>query len=683
VHRTFLVLFAFVVGCAADGNSFLDDAIGETGVDGPFTPLESEDGSFDASGVTGPPALVGAASEVWAVTRDWDDVEDEAGLAWTSGSGLDWEGKYDAWTAAFEQVPLASGSGQTFEITTPHGDRALPAPSLECAEVALMLRATFAAWYGLPFVIQGWNAEKREVMFAGHFGVVDRRGNVVGRFPNFRTSYHDYTDEWSAGQSWPSDRRLRGYRLAEDDENPFLEPVVGKVAGGGAYFDEIFLNKRVGYFLRLLLLYFGSVNLADGSNMFHITPEAIFPGDVLLLRHQRVGTGHTVPVMRVRTPAEGRFEADVATGNIPRRQPRWEGSASAKRSFTDEDGGGPGDASDGTPLAKLGGGLRRFRTARLVDGRWRNTVRVADREVFINDADLEAIAARPARFEEILAEVPPEEQRDVALMQIEEARNHLRMYPSSCSARERREVAFADLYELMETHFFATPLQVDAQYRLVEDYVFAELHYESSKTCCWNGSTSAMFEIIMDYAQSEQTAASMCVMPTPFMNEGMGADGYERWRAHAVSLGRAADWVAWSEGEPCAWRDVMTDTLSGTSGAPYCELADVEPVTCDPEPANDDASSATTLSEPMDALLCAGDEDWYLVDGTGVGRVRVTFMHARGDIDIEASTPAGGSLGSSASSSDEEVVEAERPFLVRVFGFSGATNAYHIEATAP
>ena len=40
---------------------------------------------------------------------------------------------------------------------------------------------------------------------------------------------------------------------------------------------------------------------------------------------------------------------------------------------------------------------------------------------------------------------------------------------------------------------------MDAQYRIFEDYVFAELEYTESKTCCWNSSNSAMFQIAMDF----------------------------------------------------------------------------------------------------------------------------------------------------------------------------------------
>jgi hypothetical protein len=76
--------------------------------------------------------------------------------------------------------------------------------------------------------------------------------------------------------AWPKDATLRNYHLGSDDTVPWL-PSTGSTAcpGAGAYFDEMFLNKRVGYFMRLVLLYFGSTNLADPANMFHVQPEAI------------------------------------------------------------------------------------------------------------------------------------------------------------------------------------------------------------------------------------------------------------------------------------------------------------------------------------------------------------------------------------------------------------------------
>ena len=74
----------------------------------------------------------------------------------------------------------------------------------------------------------------------------------------------------------------------------------------------------------LALSWFGSIHLADGANMYHIKADQARSGDVLLLRWQRRGIGHTVPVMRVSKEADDRLEIAVATGSMPRRYPKWE-----------------------------------------------------------------------------------------------------------------------------------------------------------------------------------------------------------------------------------------------------------------------------------------------------------------------------------------------------------------------
>ena len=83
-------------------------------------------------------------------------------------------------------------------------------------------------------------------------------------------------------------------------------------------------------------------------------------------------------------------------------------------------------------------------------------------------------------------------KRDLALSLIEDARSHLRRYPASCSARKKREDAFSTLYDVNADHFWMTPEQTDAAYRQLEDYVFAPLIYNRSRTCCWNSSTTAI-----------------------------------------------------------------------------------------------------------------------------------------------------------------------------------------------
>lgn len=548
-----LLALAPLVGCSA-------------GTDG-FEEVETFDQSPEADTVSasGPVVTTGSATEVWSVSNQWTDRDTteakKAGVAWGASSGLTWEQKYAAWINAFKKIP-SSGWGDTIEIATPFGARTLPGPTLECAEVAMALRITFSSWYHLPFYLTGWDSKAGRAMFAGHFGYVYSDGTIAKGFPAFRSQYKDYEKSWKDGQAWPSDPSLRKLHLGSDDANEFL-----KGAGAGAYFDELFLNKRAGYFARLTLLYFGSINLADPVNLFHIKPEATSSGDVLLERWQKKGIGHTIPVIHVDQTGGDHLAISVASGSMPRRQPKWDDPQQSQWSFTNPMTGGKGEASDGTPYAKLGGGIHRWRTPVVRGGRWSNEVPTVDKTVYIVSTNVDAISARPERFAQLLAEGTPEEQRQAALDRIESARMHLREHPSSCSARTNREDAFDKLYEISTEHFAMDKAAVDKKYRTLEDHVFGELVYDKSKTCCWNSTTKAMADLVMAYAKDEQSKAAQqmkCVQPTVFRASG-GGDGYDGFRAYAKSVGREAEWKAWSEDEPCAQRAVAQDTLDRTA----------------------------------------------------------------------------------------------------------------------
>lgn len=560
------------VGCApVEMNQELIETGEETGL------METlGEGTEEAAAATsGPVVPRGAATEVWAATNAWADTNTEAaraaGPAWEANSGLTWEQKFDRWVGSFRRVPRNNGSGYTFEVTTPWGTRKFNAPTLECAETATFLRVTFSSWYNLPFFIQGWAAGEGTI-YVGHFGFVTRAGARLRNFPAFRTQYRDYTSTWREGQPWPTDAALQRLHNGTDDAISWLPAVGGAAAGSGAYFDQLFLNKRVGYFVRLALLYTNSANLADGANMFHIRPANTSPGDLLIERWQRQGIGHVLPVMRVDRPMEGRIAASVASGSMPRRQPYWEEPDDAVSTFTVEYTGGEGNADDGTPYARLGGGIRRWRTAVLRGTRWMNEVLPSDESAYIPDSDVAAISARPGQFRDMWETISPEDRRDSAIGRINAARMHLRMYPASCAARTRREEAFNDLYAVMQESFNTDRAAVNTRYRQLEDYVFAELQYTASKTCCWNSTTAQMAEIVLDLANKEQAEAMRtrtCVAPTVFRNEGGGGDGYNRWRTHAMSLGRASQWVSWREDESCAQRAATSDPV--TAGAPaYC-----------------------------------------------------------------------------------------------------------------
>ncbi|HUS31030.1 MAG TPA: hypothetical protein VMZ53_21115, partial [Kofleriaceae bacterium] len=168
-------------------------------------------------------------------------------------------------------------------------------------------------------------------------------------------------------------------------------------------------------------------------------------------------------------------------------------------------------------------------------------------------------------------QVSPQQMKTELLAQIADARHHLEQYPASCSARERREQAFRTLYGIAY-ELNTTQAAIDAEYRTDADYVLGELEYTKSKTCCWNSSTSAMYDIIQKKAAADKAAAdarNVCEPPVVFKSR---SDGYKYWADYAASIGRGAEWRAWSEDETCAQKNVASDTETALSATPYCSL---------------------------------------------------------------------------------------------------------------
>ena len=486
------------------------------GIAGPFEPAEPL-GKADSAGVAGPWVNNNtSATQVWDATNKWEDTDTAAarlaGMAWDADSGLN----YARWVASMGRTAGHDTYYETFTLTTPWWGKTVPAPKLECAELAIFLRATFAAWYNLPFYLTAVDSQGKRVYF-GHFGARTKTARYKST-PKYGYAYKDYsnwTEQKLQAEGWPRDTKLRSRGLyGGGDDMPFIEDG----ARAGAYFDEIHLNKRAGHFLRLVLAYFGSMHLASGRNTFNLKPHALSEGDVLLERWKRRGIGHTLVVKEVLDLGNGQTEAQLVSSSMPRRQPKWEDGVASKHYFTLQETGGPGENSEGDAYAALGGGLKRFRVTKNIGGYWTNTWMSADEASWISDTAHEALANRPAQFDEFLGNVSPEQMRTSLLNMIEDARNHLRQYPASCSARIKREDGFQDLYELNETEFGISRAQTDAQHRTFEDYVLAELVYEESKTCCWNSSTSAMFQIIVDYNNSLQE--NQCTEPVVFKNSG-------------------------------------------------------------------------------------------------------------------------------------------------------------------
>jgi hypothetical protein len=516
-------------------------------------------GKYDALEMPGLPVSGNYASTtVWSVANQWEDTDTPnarmAGIAWPENSGLDWDEKYAAWLqsmAPTDGIEVA----QTFELTTPWG-KSLPAPKLDCADAALLLRATFAAWYKLPFYAVAFDGNTP--VYFGHFGIRTAAGNWNG-MPKFATKYKDHSGKSLAEieADWPEDGKLRTYGVGSGDD----QPMIGEGARTGAYLDEIHLNKRAGHFIRLLLIYMGSGNLADSRNTFNLAPESLRAGDVNLWRWQQHGVGHTMVTMRVRELAPGQLEAEHVFGNLPPNQPVWMSPAQTEHYFSDERGGG----HDGTiDYAKFNGGLKRFRVAKKIGGKWTNATMQADEAAWIADSDLARKRERPAQLDALLGELTPAEERDLLIGVIEAKRAHLRDFPASCAARSDREKAFVDLYAVMEESFGLTSAEVDVEHRIFDDYVFAELVYNQSKTCCWNSTTSKMYETIMDLnADLQAQAGEACVQPVVFKAEG---GDYDIFREH-----EAFGWREWSADEACPQANVQDDTEAPHDEIAFCE----------------------------------------------------------------------------------------------------------------
>ncbi len=560
-----------IAACAADGDperepiGDLDPEYGKPVLDVDDSAVAKAD-SFD--GGAGPVAGTFASTAVWKVTRRWYEKDAAAGIAWPADSSFTWDEKFARWVDSLERVDGLDRD--TVQLTTPWG-KSLPAPKLECAEAGIFLRATFASWYGLPFYMAAGS------QYFGHFGIVDKSGARIAGFPRFATDYKDHTSAFAGKSnadivaSWPHDTKLRARYLTagKDDDNTFL----GDGLYSGAYFDEIFLNKRTGHFMLRLLTYFGSMHLVSGQNTFNIRPTAIREGDMLLERWQRQGIGHTIIVRDVERLEGGKMAITTVFGSMPRVQPMWYEPALSASYFTSQLAGGEGTNWQGDKYAALGGGAKRWRTPVIKNGRWYNIVPQTDRTAFVDAADLVAIAKRPAEFGALLGALDPTDARDALLARIEVARETLRQRPASCTNRQRREEAFSELYTLSAEAFDLPRDEVDRAYRVLDDYVLPELSYGQSKTCCWNHTTAEMYLIIMQMNEERVRGAAtgQCVAPIPFEAKG---GGYQVFADYAASIGQSAAWVAWTEDEPCAQRAVIDDTEVTHAWTDFCAVRD-------------------------------------------------------------------------------------------------------------
>jgi len=362
---------------------------------------------------------------VWEVEHAWTDAysEDET-----------YEAHYETWLSY-------NVSDEFNEVMILLNDRVpIYAPELECADTAMFLRFLYAQQHGLPMAFRSHSG------YFGHFGHIRSNGSrdTFERFP-------------------------RDEQLGTND-----------LAIGTETFDE-HLPNRFAQFLLVLVRSTFSGNVAEDWNTYYIGAEAVRGGDLIVRRYDADGTGHTITLQNVERDGEGLASSvDTIESSMPTPP------------FISQD-----DSVLMTlePTPEFGGGLRRWRRPEItIRGGVRTIEMVVDPAAFVE-------AREAAEADDFMATMSPPAIRDQVLRGIEGARRDLFSSPSSCSRRVERERFFGVMYDLFEanealrasvglTDSNPTRRQVvdavDLQYRYIDDFIWARLDYDRSRTCHWN-----------------------------------------------------------------------------------------------------------------------------------------------------------------------------------------------------
>jgi hypothetical protein len=139
-----------------------------------------------------------------------------------------------------------------------------------------------------------------------------------------------------------------------------------------------------------------------------------------------------------------------------------------------------------------------------------------------------------------------------------------------------------------------------------------------------------------------------------------------------------------AQSDRVTWRFAFTGRPHGAT-----ETTTPPPTGCQPtgvEP-NDNPGQATSLgSTPDTGNICVNDQDWYRITvPTGGARVRLTFSHAAGDLDLYVYNSSLAQVGESVSETDTETVEIATPgtYYAQVVAYPNGTGSneagYQIE----
>ena len=77
-----------------------------------------------------------------------------------------------------------------------------------------------------------------------------------------------------------------------------------------------------------------------------------------------------------------------------------------------------------------------------------------------------------------------------------------------------------------------------------------------------------------------------------------------------------------------------------------------------------------------DVSICDGRSDYFQI--ATAGALVIEFDHDRGDLDMAVIDSSSQVLDDSTSTDDRESLDVEVGNIVKVYGFSGATNTYTI-----
>ncbi|MDP6947305.1 MAG: hypothetical protein QF464_24365, partial [Myxococcota bacterium] len=194
-----------------------------------------------------------------------------------------------------------------------------------------------------------------------------------------------------------------------------------------------------------------------------------------------------------------------------------------------------------------------------------------------------------------------QEEKVLLLAEIADARAELRQRPSSCYQRTRRESAFEALYALDAGWFDTDTEATDRAHRILDDYVFAELQYGAARTCCWNSTNAAMYDLIMDYNEAHTWDATTQSCHDPVVFKAVAGD-YDVFADYAASVGQASAWKAWTADETCSQTAYLHDLEAPHAWTPMCEIADdlldMAPV---PTPDDDPETDVDTTEPVIDA----------------------------------------------------------------------------------